>query len=162
MEHRGAREKGLGMVYEWAGEAGARTCGARRAKTMGQEGTGDLAQGVWGPRARGMLAGEGALSGGRSRRKGPGGLGRGRRARRRRRRKGKRRRKEEKGKERGRGKKKLYMVEVVDGMRRPGGCEHLELESYRNWRSTGPHQRCEKENHQKMAPNNFEEVTYNI
>ena len=74
-----------------------------------------------------MLAGDGALSGGRSRRKGPGGLGRGRRARRRRRRKGKRRRKEEKGKERGRGKKKkLDLVEVVDGMRRPGGCEHLE------------------------------------
>ena len=74
-----------------------------------------------------MLAGDGALSGGRSRRKGPGGLGRGRRARRRRRRKGKRRRKEEKGKERGRGKKrKLDVVEVVDGMRRPGGCEHLK------------------------------------
>ena len=31
------------------------------------------------------------------------------------------------GKERGRGKKrKLEVVEVVDGMRRPGGCEHLE------------------------------------
>ena len=158
---------------------------------MGQEQE-SWRRGCGGPRARGMLAGEGALSGGRSRRKGPGGLGRGRRARRRRRRKGKRRRKEEKGKERGRGKKKkLDLVEVVDGMRRPGGCEHLEefwpeavrehgwvapthprrkiskspedsrdpdleLESYKNWRSTGPHQRCERENHhKKLAPPKF-------
>ena len=136
-----------------------------------------------------MLAGDGARSGCRSRRKGPGGLGRGRRARRRRRRKGKRRRKEEKGKERGRGKKKLYMVEVVDGMRRPGVANiwknsgrrrsenmvgwrpprrkiskspedsrdpDLELDLYRNWPSTGPHQRGEKENHRKnFGPKKF-------
>ena len=120
----GDEEEGDGL-----GMGGVR--GLRHAKQgvrvgMGQEQE-SWRRGCGGPRARGMLAGEGALSGGRSRRKGPGGLGRGRRARRRRRRKGKRRRKEEKGKERGRGKKrKLDVVEVVDGMRRPGGCEHLK------------------------------------
>ena len=39
----------------------------------------------------------------------------------------------------------------------------LELESYKNWRSTGPHQRCEKENHhKKVAPQKNLEVIYNI
>lgn len=38
----------------------------------------------------------------------------------------------------------------------------LELESYKNWRSTGPHQRCEKENHHKsLAQKDFEVVIYN-
>ena len=41
--------------------------------------------------------------------------------------KGERRKKEEKGKERGKGEKgKLKVPEVVGGMRRPGGCQHLE------------------------------------